>query len=816
MAIAAIITAIGTVVAAKKIAQTKNKKITEKVGNINDSDKNQTEQQAANTATSPNLTRLPIQTGKEIFGRENDLRELNTYLESPDVAVVSIVSFAGLGKSTLVDLFLTKIAPSYENAKKVFGWSFYSEGSSDSTAANLSLFYDSAIKFWGHGKAIPAHDDQKAHLLGTLLRETKSILVLDGVELLQGLPSAGDYSFKEKSALILLTEIARNGLSKGGLVIVSSRQSLSELNRFGNVKTITLQALNTIQGSALLRSFNVTGENNEFKAAVSEYMGHPLSLTLLAKALEGKYNGNISERKRIGIAKNHDDVDRIDSILDYYESDWGKESAEKAMIYLLSLFDRPMKKIELECLRANAEFALCLKKLDSQSVDNLINNLVKTGLIINDKGKETYDCHSLVRNAITRKFRKNYPDELRQAHQVLFEYFREIPEFEEPEDLETMEPLYRAITHGILGERYDETVDIYWRRISRKRIFYSQKILGAHSSDLFAISQFFPNGLQDAICDKLSPENQGWILGVAAFLLESHGRFRDALEPRKQGIILAKKRNDYRLAAGDSYKLVGSLVSLGMLREALEVADKTISYASQAGAEEQTGRFSEKIDTKFLIASYQCRRAMVLHRLGRLDASLQSFENAEKEFGTKLVRTNGFYYCALRIDRAESDSDWKEIQGRGERAYEISEANKWPDVQGNDKLTIAIASARLGDIDKASMCFTAAISLIKKSGRRDKLANALISRALFYWEHLTNSSNDFSVESCKQDLNEAEDIAIPGGMELCKLDIRFVRALISDPNHRRELLIEIQRDANVFHYEQLTHKVEATMRKYET
>jgi serine/threonine protein kinase len=71
------------------------------------------------------IARLPV-TGSEIFGREEDVAFLDRAWANRDVNIVTIVAWAGVGKSTLVNHWLRRMAADhYRSAKLVFGWSFY-------------------------------------------------------------------------------------------------------------------------------------------------------------------------------------------------------------------------------------------------------------------------------------------------------------------------------------------------------------------------------------------------------------------------------------------------------------------------------------------------------------------------------------------------------------------------------------------------------------------------------------------------------------------------------------------------------------------
>src|ERR1700736_5979387 len=76
------------------------------------------------------VARLPV-TGSDVFGREEDSAFLDRAWANKDVNVVTIVGWAGVGKSTLINHWLRRMATDhYRSAELVFGWSFYRQGTS--------------------------------------------------------------------------------------------------------------------------------------------------------------------------------------------------------------------------------------------------------------------------------------------------------------------------------------------------------------------------------------------------------------------------------------------------------------------------------------------------------------------------------------------------------------------------------------------------------------------------------------------------------------------------------------------------------------
>ena len=94
------------------------------------------------------VARLPV-TGSDVFGPEEDIAFLDRAWAKQDVNVVTIVAWAGVGKSTLVNHWLGRMAAKhYRSAELVFGWSFYRQGTSGGTSS-ADEFLDAALTWFG-------------------------------------------------------------------------------------------------------------------------------------------------------------------------------------------------------------------------------------------------------------------------------------------------------------------------------------------------------------------------------------------------------------------------------------------------------------------------------------------------------------------------------------------------------------------------------------------------------------------------------------------------------------------------------------------
>jgi serine/threonine protein kinase len=133
------------------------------------------------------VARLPV-TGSDVFGREEDIAFLDRAWANKDVNVVTIVAWAGLGKSTLVNHWLRRMAANhYRSAELVFGWSFYRQGTSGDTSS-ADEFLDASLTWFGDPDARLVTAWEKGERLAKLVADRRTLLVLDGLEPLQNPP----------------------------------------------------------------------------------------------------------------------------------------------------------------------------------------------------------------------------------------------------------------------------------------------------------------------------------------------------------------------------------------------------------------------------------------------------------------------------------------------------------------------------------------------------------------------------------------------------------------------------------------------------
>ena len=197
------------------------------------------------------VARLPV-TGSDIFGREEDIAFLNDAWANKDINVVTIVAWAGVGKSTLVNHWLRRMAAEhYRFADCVFGWSFYRQGTSGQSSS-ADEFLDAALTWFGDPDPRIGTAWEKGERLAKLITHRRILLVLDGLEPLQNPPGPQEGRLREPSLQALLRELAAFNT---GLCVITTRTPVVDIADHERTSALRrdLEQLSSDAGAKLLR-----------------------------------------------------------------------------------------------------------------------------------------------------------------------------------------------------------------------------------------------------------------------------------------------------------------------------------------------------------------------------------------------------------------------------------------------------------------------------------------------------------------------------------------------------------------------------------
>jgi hypothetical protein len=441
------------------------------------------------------VAKLPV-TGSDVFGREEDIAFLDRAWANKDINVVTIVAWAGVGKSTIVNHWLRRMAAKhYRSAELVFGWSFYRQGTSRETSS-ADEFLDVALTWFGDPDPRLGTAWEKGERLAKLIAHRRTLLVLDGLEPLQNPPGPQEGRLREPSLQALLRELA--AFNKG-LCVITTRTPVADIadHERTSVPRRDLDHLSDDAGAQLLRALGVKGDEEKLRHASDEFGGHCLALTLLGSYLADAYNGDIRCREEVSARLVHDVRQGVHArkVMESYES-WFGEGPELSVLRMLGLFDRPADEkaigalLKLPAIPGLTELLTNLSPTDWRKI---LAKLRRARLLSpEDPHNSGYlDTHPLVREYFGEHLRTQRTETWTECNKRLYYHYRTLaPRL--PDSFREMEPLFLAVICGCNAGLFRDTLhEVYIPRIQRGDAFFAAKVLGARGALLSVLIRFF-------------------------------------------------------------------------------------------------------------------------------------------------------------------------------------------------------------------------------------------------------------------------------------------------------------------------------------
>lgn len=622
---------------------------------------------------------------EHFLGREPQLALLDEAWTN-GTNVLSIIAWGGVGKTALLTewvqtRFVDKQWKSNEGQPALaayFDWTFYDQGTrslADGTEArtgSVGDFFEQALVFFGDPDPnLPG----KGRRLADLIRQQRSLIILDGLEPLQqppGHPQAG--RLLDPDLRDLLAALAQ---SNPGLCLITSRQALTDLHSLRRTVHTEheLEDLPVAIAIRLLRQLQIKGTDQELADASEKFGCHALSLTLLGRYLFDAHGGDIARTDRIRDLQRADTLTREDRhrtawrILETYESWLATAQADGnpktlAVLRLTGLFDRTATADCLAALRAEPVIpgltdAICGMAEDEWNI--LLKRLERAHLIklrgssnLNSPSSHSawsIDVHPLIREYFAKQMKQIQSDAFKSAHSRLYLHLtRNTPHF--PKSLVGLQPLYQAVYHGCLAERHQEACDeVYMGRIQRGQKWFSTRALGAIGSDFWAASMFFDIPWTH-VSKGLNKKVESWALNEVAYCLRALGRLDEAVSPMTMAVTHAKSAEIWpNVSRGAS-----NLSELNLILGSIGAAATNAKMGFETAVEHKL---------TFEAMACLCSSADALHQSGqsgearKMFEALEQMQRAVQPTSKYLYSIPGYRYADLLLAGTER-STWRE------------------------------------------------------------------------------------------------------------------------------------------------------------
>ena len=548
-------------------------------------------------------------------GRSAHIEQLRAWADeaAPSARIMALVALGGTGKTALIERVLTLRGAGTQPAG-VFVYSFYDDDRAEE-------FFDRALAYFAPDQAEVAAGDRVAALELALSAGVPHVLVIDGLEVIQG---SGEeetiYGRIEDGALRrFLIRMAR-GLG-AARALVTSRFELTDLSAWeGNgLSTVKLEPLSDGEAGELLGAFGVALEPALRQSLLEQCGRHALSLSVLGAYAENVLGDQPPVQKLADLlrvftperladrARDDGQARRLLQILGAYAR--ALSPAERDLLARLAAFPSGADTVLLEAIaRAGGVVAGAIAGFDAARLATLLRRLERLGLVFSSDHHESYGLHPFV----AEYFHGTLGATEAPLHAIERERLAARLDLHAPTpiDLELLDAHELLIEHTLRSGDVEGAVSIYLRRLGG--FAHLGLKLGVMSRGARILRGFCASGDPSRTPEALAPARRSRI----AYDL---GLYAGALGDLGFSVRCYLACNAFARAAGDIDALSTGLRTLAYTRRLAGAFSEALALV-EAAAEA-----AERIEAHAQQVRAVALRASILHDLGRTDEASREF-----------------------------------------------------------------------------------------------------------------------------------------------------------------------------------------------
>ncbi|MCX9012911.1 MAG: hypothetical protein OIN66_17555 [Candidatus Methanoperedens sp.] len=436
-------------------------------------------------------------------GREDLMRSISTDWRASKHHVVGLIGFGGEGKSSLALQWLNNLLDDYKikdpaqtkHLDGVFWWTFDEK-------RNVDEFLEAALHYMSGGNSALLSDNPssaaRADLTASMLRNSSSIFILDGLEVMQH--QDGDQYGQMRSDILrdFLGYVAAKK-ETNSFCLITSRVPVLDLSEYTTYTYRNVDRLSPDEGRTLLQKLGVNGSDAELNKVVAEWNGHALTLNLLGTFLVKEHKGDITCISKIPPPTADGPYERINHLLRHYDEHL--KDSERAFLAMFSAFRTPVKESAFEQvfrvkMGADAPNAT-ITALDDLAFKAMLKHLVEYSLLRFDRLSNRYTTHPLIRTHYNKRLIEIGSTHAQAVHRCIKDYYLavagDLPSHPAGQTIDNLAPLIEAVYHSCRAGEYEGGYKIYLDKIDKKQgiLLYQ---LGAYETDLALMLEFFPKG----------------------------------------------------------------------------------------------------------------------------------------------------------------------------------------------------------------------------------------------------------------------------------------------------------------------------------
>lgn len=270
---------------------------------------------------APPLT-MTLPKARHFVGRVAELARIAAWLEA-GAPILAVVALGGAGKTSLVERAI--------DGRETFVHAFYDE-------PRVDAFLDAAADALEGAGADPL-----ACLLAGLRAHASTVLVLDGLEVLQASGEGGRArgELEDPRLVRLFRAVARGG---AGRLLVTSRFPIVDVE----AETLALPPLDADESRALLAQWGLRGPAPSFGAVHARTGGHALSVAVTGSYAASFLDGDLGRLGDLALgdaARDEPLAGRLQRVLERYAADLAP--LERDLLAHVCLFPRGMDAVGL-------------------------------------------------------------------------------------------------------------------------------------------------------------------------------------------------------------------------------------------------------------------------------------------------------------------------------------------------------------------------------------------------------------------------------------------------------------------------------------
>jgi len=679
--------------------------------------------------------RLPHGLGL-VYGRKRTREWLDEAWQSPNVCLAYLEAVGGGGKTAVVSDWLAQFQRQH-NGVRAYEFSFNGQELLTGSGSSAT-FFTHAFRHFSLGDPSNLPVEIRAERLAAAVLKAPTVMVLDGIEVLQNKPGQPREGFFSDPGVRALVRIMAAGCkSRRCLLVLTTQLRLAEVRNLEGktVRRHELKGLTAGAAKRILDSYDVRGRPSEVLAPLHRHSrGHPLTLHLLGSFIQEKFGGDgrrwekywtLQDDLRVGID--------VRWVMERYQTWLEAQPAKVQLLRIVSLFDGPADPQAIASLLKGPPIRGLtdqLRGLDAHERQTIVEQLRRARLLVESDGDQAdwLDTHAIIRDHFRTALRAGHRQAWKQGNLALYRHYRASVRRQAQTKAEA-ERVHAAIAHACRADRESDALRAYESQIHSRNADSAVRRFGLFGDDLVALYAFFdPDSLR--VTHRLPADGRVFVLEQAASRLRWLGRLDECCQMMEEVVELRDKEH----ARGEAYGVpLRYLAECRLLRGEL---DQGLAAAEAALAKAKRNW----IDV--VAALTICGHSH--HLLGDFEQAQAYFQRAvaqERDHEgpeAMLPSVRGFRHHELLLDQGKFDEVIDCCERNLNRKPKpsdvmsnlgpVNEGIYWLGI-GLAKLRKAVAAKLLRKAKEAESPLNKALDYFHQSGRREFINQGFLARA---------------------------------------------------------------------------------------